>query len=104
MNIAIAIMKDPGIIPLIREIAVAVAIAVDRRVARQTREVHVDTIVDGSWAGITIGQQTTLGCTPLWGELSVDTIRKATMVTEHDNARFVSFYLEALRMIARDLR
>ncbi|GAH53969.1 unnamed protein product, partial [marine sediment metagenome] len=37
----------------------AVAIAVDKTIAKQSRELYVDTIIDGPWAGMTIGQETT---------------------------------------------
>lgn len=80
----------------------AVAIAVDKTIATQARELYVDTITDGPWAGITVGQETTLGWTPPLGELSTDRIKKAQVVMEHDNARYVSLYLDALRVLLKD--
>ena len=80
----------------------AVAIAVDKTIATQSRELYVDTIIDGPWAGMTIGQETTLGWAPPWGEIPTDRIKKAQVVIEHDNTRYVSLYLDALRVLLKD--
>ena len=80
----------------------AVAIAVDKTIATEIRELYVDTITDGPWAGITVGQETTLGWMQPWTDLPAGTIKKAKVVTEHDNARHVSLYLNALRVLLKD--
>ncbi len=82
----------------------AVAIAVDKTIATKTRQLYVDTITDGPWAGITVGQETTLGWAPPWEELPADRIKKAQVVTEHDYARYVSLYLYLLRVLLKDWR
>ena len=81
----------------------AVAIAVDPTIATETRELYVDTITEGPWAGLTVGQATTLGWTALRGELSTEMIKKALVVTEHNEERFVSFYLQSLKMLVHSV-
>lgn len=37
------------------------SVAVDKTIATKTRELYVDTVTEGPWAGITIGEETTHG-------------------------------------------
>ncbi len=79
----------------------AVAVAVDKTIATETRELYVDTIVEGPWAGMTVGQQTEFGWTPPLGNLSTDVIKKAQVVMQHNNTQFVSLYLDALQTLLK---
>jgi len=80
----------------------AIAITVDRTLATRTRELYVDTITEGPWAGITVGQRTTLGWAPPWGDLTEKSIKKALVVTEHNNKRYVSLHLDALQILLKE--
>ena len=81
----------------------AIDLAIDKTIAIKTRSLYVDTIIEGSWAGYTIGQETTYGWAKPWGELSTDIIKRAIVVTEHNNDKYINFFLHILKMLFKDI-
>ncbi len=75
----------------------AVAVLVDKTIALKHEELYVDTIVSGPWAGMTVGQYTTFGWAPPFGNIKKEEIKKAKVVWQHDDPKYVDLYLKALQ-------
>jgi len=90
-----AVEDENGLIYTNLHDPIAVAVFLDPTIAVETVEMYVDTVIDGPWAGLTVGQRLTSLYPPPKG------VEKSKVVFEHDESKFIDLILKAVQTLIK---